>query len=87
MIIWAQKSNWYLWGMMKYFDRISAIDVSPDIRVRDLRIKFEVKKNVTSNINSARVGIYNLSQNTRNRITSDSSSLVRILAGYSQIQV
>lgn len=70
--------------MMKYFDRISAIDVSPDIRVRDLRIKFEVKKNVTSNMNSARVDIYNLSQNTRNRITSDSSSLVRILAGYSQ---
>lgn len=69
---------------MKYFNRVCEIQVSPDIGVKNLRIKFEVKKSVTSNINTARVDIYNLSQNTRNKITSDASSLVKIFAGYSE---
>ncbi len=67
---------------MKYFDRVCQIDISPDIRVENHKIKFEIKKSVLSNINSCRVDIYNLSQTTRNKITSDSSSLVRVEAGY-----
>lgn len=68
---------------MKYFDRVCAVDISPDIRVEKLRIRFEIKKSVTANTNYCRVDIYNLSQTTRNRITTDSTSLVRVLAGYS----
>lgn len=29
---------------MKYFDRVCAVDISPDIRVEKLRIRFEIKK-------------------------------------------
>lgn len=68
---------------MKYFDRVCAVDISPDLRVEKLRIKFEIKKSVIANTNYCRVDIYNLSQTTRNRITTDSTSLVRVLAGYS----
>lgn len=68
---------------MKYFDRVAAVDISPDIRIEKLRIKFEIKKSVTANTNYCRVDIYNLSQTTRNKITTDSTSLVRVLAGYS----
>jgi hypothetical protein len=70
--------------MMRYFDRVCQIDISPDIRVDNLRIKFEIKKNIISNINSCRVDIYNLSPETRNKITSDPSSLVIVEAGYEQ---
>lgn len=68
---------------MKYFDRVCAVDISPDIRVEKLRIRFEIKKSIIANTNYCRVDIYNLSQTTRNRITTDSTSLVRVLAGYS----
>lgn len=67
---------------MKYFNRVCQVDISPDIRVENHKIKFEIKKSVLSNINSCRVDIYNLSQTTRNKITSDPSSLVRVDAGY-----
>jgi hypothetical protein len=70
--------------MMKYFDRVCAIDISPDIRVENHKIKFEVKKNIIANKNTCRVDIYNLAENTRNKITNDINSLVRIKAGYSQ---
>ncbi len=69
---------------MRYFDRICSIDVSPDIRVENLRIKFDIKKSVFSNQNYCRVDITNLSQPTRNKITSDPSSLVKVRAGYVQ---
>jgi hypothetical protein len=68
---------------MKYFNRVCVVDISPNIRVEKLRIKFEIKKTIIANTNYCRVDIYNLSQTTRNRITSDSTSLVRVLAGYS----
>ena len=67
---------------MKYFNRVCNIDISPGIRVDVHKIKFEVKKSILSNINNCRIDIYNLSQTTRNKITSDPSSLVRIQAGY-----
>jgi hypothetical protein len=69
---------------MKYFDRVCVVDISPDIRIDNHKIKFEIKKSVLSNINSCRVDIYNLSQTTRNKITSDANSLVRVEAGYVQ---
>jgi hypothetical protein len=69
---------------MKYFDRICIVEVSPDMRIQDLRIKFDVKKSIFSNLNYCRVDISNLSQTTRNKITSDPSSLVRVKAGYVQ---
>jgi hypothetical protein len=46
---------------MLYFDRVCAVEVSPDIKVEDLRIKFEVKKNIQPNLNSCKIEIYNLS--------------------------
>lgn len=67
---------------MLYFDRVCAVEVSPDIKVEDLRIKFEVKKNIQPNLNSCKIEIYNLSTEVRNRISSDADSIVRILAGY-----
>lgn len=67
---------------MLYFDRVCAIEVSPDIRVEDLRIKFEIKKSSQPNLNSCKVEIYNLSSENRNRISSDADSIVRVLAGY-----
>lgn len=67
---------------MKYFNRVCTIDISPDIRVTDLKIQFEIKKSITADKNYCRVNIYNLSENTRNRITSDINSLVRVQAGY-----
>ena len=67
---------------MNYFERVCQVDISPDIRVENHKIKFEIKKSVLSNTNSCRVDIYNLSQITRNKITSDPSSLVRVSAGY-----
>lgn len=67
---------------MNYFNRVCQVDVSPDIQVENHKIKFEIKKSILSNTNSCRVDIYNLSQLTRNRITSDQSSLVRVSAGY-----
>ena len=69
---------------MKYFDRVCRITVSPDISVENYRITFEVKKSILSNINSCKVNIYNLTQTVRNRITSDSYSLIRVEAGYRQ---
>jgi hypothetical protein len=67
---------------MRYFNRICIVDVSPDIRIENLRIKFDIKKSIFSNQNYCRVDITNLSQTTRNKITSDPSSLVRVKAGY-----
>ena len=69
---------------MKYFDRICIVDVSPDMQIKDLRIKFDIKKSIFSNQNHCRVDITNLSQTTRNKITSNQSSLVRVKAGYVQ---
>jgi hypothetical protein len=69
---------------MNYYERVCQIDISPDIRVENHKIKFEIKKSILSNTNSCRVDIYNLSQTTRNKITSDPSSLVRVSAGYAE---
>lgn len=67
---------------MLYFDRVCEIEVSPDIRIKDLRIKFEIKKNIEPNLNSGKVEIYNLSEEIRNRISSTPDGIVRVFAGY-----
>jgi hypothetical protein len=69
---------------MKYFDRTCIVEVSPDIRIDSLRLKFDIKKSIFSNQNYCRVDITNLSQITRNKITSNQTSLVRVKAGYVQ---
>jgi hypothetical protein len=70
--------------MMKYYKRVCRVTISPDLEITDLRIAFEIKKSIESNINTCKVDIYNLSQITRNRITSDPKSLVRVEAGYKE---
>jgi hypothetical protein len=67
---------------MKYFDRVCTVDISPDIKVSELRVKFEVRKNIESNKNFANVSIYNLSNDSRNRISSDALNLLILKAGY-----
>lgn len=69
---------------MRYFNRVCQIDISPNIRVTNLRVAFEVFKSIESDRNSCRVDIYNLSETTRNNIPNDANSLVRISAGYSE---
>lgn len=69
---------------MRYYDRECAIEVSPDIRISGLKIKFEILKSIESDKNSCRVDIYNLSEATRTRITSDNNSLIRVQAGYKE---
>lgn len=68
--------------MMKYFDRVCAIDISPDIRIENHKIRFEIKKSIVADKNSCRVDVYNLAEQTRNKITNDINSLVRVQAGY-----
>lgn len=67
---------------MKYFDRVCSIDVSPDIKITDLRVKFDVRKDIESNKNYAKISIFNLGENTRNRISSENLALVLLKAGY-----
>jgi hypothetical protein len=69
---------------MNYFDRICAIDITPDIRLTNFKIKFEIKKNIISDKNSCRIDIYNLNESTRSKISNDIDSLVRVEAGYTQ---
>lgn len=69
--------------MKQYFDRVCAIDISPDIRVDNHKIRFEIKKSIAADKNYCRVDIYNLGENTRNKITNDINSLVKVQAGYS----
>lgn len=65
---------------MKYFHRLARVVVSPDIDVREHRIRFDITKSVEPEKNNARVEVYNLSPNTRSRIQRN--GLVKILAGY-----
>lgn len=67
---------------MKYFYRVCIVDVSPDIRVENHKIKFEVRKNIIADKNSMRVDIYNLNDNERNKIASNFTGLLRLQAGY-----
>ena len=68
--------------MSYYFDRVVAVSVSPDIYIRELKIKFEIKKSILPDQNYSRVDIYNLNTPTRNKITSDVNSVVKVEAGY-----
>jgi hypothetical protein len=68
---------------MRYFDRVCKVDISPDISFSDLKIRFEIRKDIEPNKNTSKVDIYNLLETTRNRIPTDKNGLVRIQAGYS----
>lgn len=67
---------------MRNFDRIYAVEISPDIRIDGLRVKFNIKKDVKPDNNYCRLEIYNLSPDTRRKVTNESDALVRIQAGY-----
>ncbi len=67
---------------MRYFDRVCAVQISPDINISELKIRFEIKKDIEPNKNNCRIDIYNLSEFTKNRIPTDKSSLIRVQAGY-----
>lgn len=69
---------------MKYFDRVCEVDITPDIKIAQHRIVFDIFKSIESDKNSCRIDIYNLSDETRNKIANDISSLVRVSAGYMQ---
>lgn len=68
--------------MMRYFSRLCVVEISPDIHIEGLKIKFNIKKDTRPDRNSFRLDIYNLSEETRAKLTNDSDSLVRIQAGY-----
>lgn len=70
---------------MTFFRRSAAIDVELKsgeiLRVRDLRIAFEVSKENKPSANKAEIKIYNLSQTTRNKLR-EKDALVRVFCGY-----
>lgn len=70
---------------MALFKRTAAIDVELQsgevLRVRDLRVQFQIEKTKDSTANKAEIKITNLSQETRTRIR-EKDALVRVFAGY-----
>lgn len=68
---------------MNYFNRVCRVDIA-DISFENQRINFEIKKSIEASKNTVKIDIYNLSQTTRNKITTDDTNLVRVFAGYSQ---
>jgi len=70
---------------MALFKRTAAIDVelksNEVLRVRDLRVQFQVEKTKDSTANKAEIKITNLSQETRNKIR-EKDALIRVFAGY-----
>jgi len=69
------------------FDRKAVVIVSVEgqigVSISNLRVVFHVKKNSTADFNTARVSIYNLSENTRNKIKELGNQIV-VKAGYTQ---
>lgn len=70
---------------MPFYNRTVAADIelkSGDVlRVRNLRIKFQIEKTRDSTSNKAEIEITNLSENTRSKIR-EKDALVRLFAGY-----
>lgn len=70
---------------MTFYKRVAAVDVelksSEILRIKDLRISFEIKKTNKSNANTAKIEITNLSQNTRSKLR-EFDALCRLSAGY-----
>jgi hypothetical protein len=68
------------------YDRIASVLIGTTsaqtaVRVRGLRISFEVKKTRTKTPNTAKIDIYNLSEDTQNKI-KESDGFVVLKAGY-----
>lgn len=72
---------------MTSFDRVAIVDIEtkepPAIRVRDLRIAFDIEKTRDTTANRALIQVYNLAPATRGRI-KDNDIVVQLLAGYAQ---
>lgn len=70
---------------MTFFKRTAAVDVELKsgevLRVRDLRVEFQIEKTKESTPNKAEVKISNLSEGTRAKIR-EKDALVRVFAGY-----
>lgn len=69
---------------MRLFRRVCQIDVSPDISISGLKIKFDILKHIESEQNHAKIEIYNLSEQTRSQLTDNQDRVVRISAGYEE---
>jgi hypothetical protein len=69
------------------FDRIASVSIGPPgqqgFRVRDVRIVFQVDKTDLPDANRCRLEIWNLSDDTRNRIRETDDAVV-VSAGYAQ---
>ncbi len=72
---------------MTLFNRVARLDVelktNSRLIVENLRISFQVEKTEDSSPNKASIEIYNLSEDTRNKIR-DSGKMVILYAGYTQ---
>ena len=69
---------------MANFDRIYSVSVSPNILIDQLRVKFEIKKTLEAKGNFCKIDIYNLSEQERNKISSEKYALFLFKAGYLQ---
>lgn len=72
----------------KFFNRIAEVIIGksgqPGFKITDLRITFDLVKTSTSESNSGKITIYNLSKTTQNKIKADSDLLLQLLVGYSE---
>lgn len=71
---------------MTFYTRTAAADIELKngdvLRIKNLRIKFDIEKTRDSTANKAKIEITNLSQETRSKIR-EKDALVRLFAGYS----
>jgi len=72
---------------MTFYNRVAAVDIELKsgevLRVRGLRIEFQIEKTKNSTANKAEIKITNLSEDTRTKIR-EKDALVRLFAGYEQ---
>lgn len=70
---------------MTLYKRTAAVDVELKsgeiLRIRDLRIEFQIEKTNNSTPNKANIKISNLSETTRNKLR-EKDALIRLFAGY-----
>jgi hypothetical protein len=70
---------------MTFYNRVAAVDIELKtgeiLRVRGLRIEFQIEKTRNSTANKANIKITNLSETTRNKMR-EKDALVRLYAGY-----
>ncbi len=70
---------------MTFYKRTAAVDIELKsgeiLRIRELRIEFQIEKTRNSTPNKANIKITNLSETTRNKMR-EKDALVRLFAGY-----